>query len=178
MELPNRLVLITSTTASSSASISFTTGISSNFSTYMAKIRNFTPATNASTLRLTFSTDGGGSYLNTNYKRCDNYCTSGAASAAEGSDSDSSLTLVGNLSNTKVMNMDLILYNLNSNTFSPLCMDILFSISGTGESVLQWGGGLNTTTTAINAIKFAMSAGNITSGTISLYGVQDGGFLY
>jgi hypothetical protein len=32
-------------------------------------------------------------------------------------------------------------------------------------------GGMNTGTTAVTAIKFAMSSGNITSGTINLYAV-------
>jgi hypothetical protein len=56
------ITLISSQTASASASLSFTTGIDSTYRTYMFKFINIHPSYNAAKFRLIGSTDGGSSY--------------------------------------------------------------------------------------------------------------------
>jgi hypothetical protein len=56
------ITLISSQTASSSASLSFTTGIDSTYRTYLFKFINMHPATNRANFTFNMSTDGGSSY--------------------------------------------------------------------------------------------------------------------
>jgi len=177
---PYRLSKIATKTASSSASLSFTSGISSNFTTYYIKVRRLVPATNNTQLLMTFSTNGGSSYLSTNYKYAFAWVNTNVSSGNISSDSDSSIKVSDSCSNvsTQPMNLDMVLYNLNDSTY---CVKTVFQgvIYGNGSlGFVQEGGGMNTGTTAINAIKFAQSSGNLTSGTITLYGVVDGGLMY
>ena len=57
-----KLTLISSQTASASASISFTSGIDSTYHTYLFKFVNIHPATNTAVFHFNMSTDGGSSY--------------------------------------------------------------------------------------------------------------------
>ena len=179
-DLPYRISLIQTLTASSSASLAFTSDISANFSTYLVKVRMLVPATTNTNLLLTFSTDNGSTYLNANYKWGKFTFLGTFSRAYTRSDSDTSIQIAAALSSTSAndFNADIILHNLNSNTFSPLVMCHSTCYNTTPKAQGTVGGGMNTTTTAVTAIKFAMSSGNITSGTISLYGLEDGGFLY
>src|SRR6056300_919074 len=56
------LVLISEQTASSSASVSFTSGIDSTYPIYKFEFINIHPATDGSLFRFNMSTDGGSSY--------------------------------------------------------------------------------------------------------------------
>lgn len=175
--IPQNLVKLASTTASSSASVSFTSQITSSFSTYVVKIRAAVPATNATQLLMTFSTNNGSSYLSSNYKY--GYSTAGWLDANwNGNDSASSIILhVSNQSNSSssFLNVNMFLYNLNSGTYSPTCnlQSVCMPSSATTDVQFLTNGGMNTTTTAVNAIKFAYSSGNIASGTFILYGVKE-----
>jgi hypothetical protein len=48
----------------------------------------------------------------------------------------------------------------------------IFDNGGSTGSALRGGGGFKTAT-QVNAIRFQMSSGNITSGTFTLYGIID-----
>lgn len=61
------LVLIQSQVANNSASITFTTGITSTYSNYLLLMSNFKPATNNTIVQLTISTNGGSTYIATGY---------------------------------------------------------------------------------------------------------------
>jgi hypothetical protein len=56
------ITLISSQTASASASLSFTTGIDSTYRTYLFKFINMHPATDGAELKFNLSTDGGSTY--------------------------------------------------------------------------------------------------------------------
>lgn len=183
-DIPTRIPKIQTQTASSSASLSFTTGFG-NFSTYLIKIRKVVAATNAVQLYMTWSTDGGSTYLSTNYLHSNyQFTSSGGRNYAASAGSAAQIPITnsnGNLSSvsTRDINADIVLYNL-AGTRCPTCTlhAALYNSSGTPVADCIIGGGMNTTTSAINGIKFAMSSGNIASGTITLYGIQDGGFIY
>jgi len=177
---PRRLCIISTQTASASASLSFTSKISSNFTTYYVKVRNLIAATNVTNLLLTFSTDNGSNYLSTNYKYAFRTVNSSAGTSTTSSDSASSIIVCDTCSSTSTrpINVDIMFYNLNDSTYCCKCVNHAAFYNSSASAVVQVGGGMNTGTTAVNAIKFAMSSGNITSGTITLYGCVDGGFLY
>jgi hypothetical protein len=56
------ITLISSQTASASASLSFTTGIDSTYRTYLFKFINMHPATDSVEFQFNLSTDGGSTY--------------------------------------------------------------------------------------------------------------------
>lgn len=176
---PFRISLISSQTASSSASIVFTSGISANFSTYLIKIRGLVAATNNTSLLLTFSTNSGSTYLSSNYLWAASTLKTATAASA-GSASDSSIQISDALSSTSSndLNCDIILYDMNSATFVPKCVYNAVCHNTTPAPQSEQGGGMNSGVAAVNALKLAMSSGNIASGVISLFGVNEGGFLY
>jgi len=151
---PDEFIFLSTQTASSSASLSFTSLITSTYPVYFIKIRSLIPATDATNLLLTFSTDNGSTYLSTNYLWSNYHITSGGAPTQTKSASDSSIHVCETASSTSTNNG----------------INMEFYCFGFGTAVVPAIMG-NTGTTAINAIKFAMSAGNIASGTISLYGM-------
>lgn len=177
--LPYKTALLATSTASSSASIDFTSKINSNYSTYLVRLRNVIPATNAVNLLLTFSTDNGSTFLSTNYKfgRLEAYAN---AENFVGGNAQASIILAANIRSTsQIINADIILFDLNSSTISPRVYGITsFWRSDVANFGTNFGGGMNTTTTPVNAIRFAFSAGNITSGTFTLYGVNETGMTY
>ena len=56
------LIALSTQTASSSASVSFTSGIDSTYSEYLFIFNNIHPATGAPTFDVNFSSDGGSNY--------------------------------------------------------------------------------------------------------------------
>jgi len=170
---PQELCLIQTLTASTSATISFTSGIGSNFNVYVVKLRNILPSSNAVTLRMLWSTNGGSSYLSSGYKwAMINSVSTGLSQ--DGSNSTVAVQVCNSMSSTagRVMNGEIILYELNNSNFkTAFCYTDKQGSSGNmeGQSVM----GSHTGTTAVNAIRFQAGSGNIASGTFSLYGVNE-----
>lgn len=170
---PQELVKLQSINASTSATISFTSGISTNFKTFLIKIRNLVPSVNDNSLHMTFSTNGGSSYLSSNYNYSLRYFSNGAtvlssASAAFIDVMDSPSSTV-----SKSGNIDITLYNLPDSTRVKSCYIHGAVFTADTKEVIEYGFGSNIGTTAVNAIRFAMGSGNINSGTFTLYGVQE-----
>src|SRR3569833_11598 len=80
------LVLLEQHTASASASLVFTTCISSTYDEYQIQIVNLVPATNAVALYLAFSTDGGSTYDTTSghYTWAQNYAIASSTGGNSG----------------------------------------------------------------------------------------------
>jgi len=170
--IPCQLVKLATITASNSASISFTSLINSNFSTYLIKGITIVPGTNVTNLNMVFSTNNGSSYLSSNYKYA--YILGAASNGLGGSDSTSSILVNDTTSNSasSYMNFDCFLFDMNSSSVCPksMCQGTNLA-STTGEWTFI--SGMNTTTTPVNAVQMSMSSGNIASGTFILYGVSE-----
>ena len=160
---------IASSTASSSASIAFT-DLTTAYSTLLVIFTNVVPATNAVNFDMTFSTDNGSTYLSSAYFwRGYQVQTSGEGSSGSGGSTEIRLThTTGTLLNTAGRGYSGHLYLYGSNTAAPLYAT---GMAVYGSAPVFFGGGI-TGTTAVNAIKFAMSSGNISTGTITLYGLS------
>lgn len=171
---PQELCLISSQTASASATISFTSGISSNFNVYVIKLRNIRAATNGTFVNMLWSIDGGSTYLaGTSYKWGEINSTS-AGLSQNGSSGGASFQITEGTSssNSRFVNGEIQLFNLsdtNVKTYYSYCE----SLGSSGNMQSYTICGVNTGTTAVNAIRIQMSSGNITSGTLSLYGVNE-----
>jgi hypothetical protein len=175
------ITLISSQTASSSASISFT-GIDSTYRTYLFKFINMHPQTNGVRFLFNLSTDGGSSYNVTKtssffqayHNEADsatnlNYDTSHDLAQGTGYQ-DMHTTGIGN-DNDQSCSGYMYLFSPSNTTFVKHFL-VNNNIYHDGDYLINsFIGGYGNTTSAVNAIDFKMSSGNIDSGTIHMYGI-------
>jgi hypothetical protein len=176
------LNLISTQTASSSATIDFTSGIDSTYKEYIFKFIDIHPATDGAFF--TFQSDTG---TNTNYNQT---ITSTVFQARhDEGDSDTSLAYnTGNdlaqstsfhkLSNTigndndQSMSGFCHIFNPSSSTFVKHFISNIQHSQDANFSFNVYTAGYFNTTTAITRFQFKMSSGNIDAGDICLYGIN------
>ena len=177
------MVLLSSQTASNSASISFTTGINSTYKEYQFWFVNIAPRTDGVTLTMQFSTNGGSSYgvtttttMFASFQRENGTGTGLAYVSADDVAQSTSFFPVQNdaLDNEADSNLggSLQLFNPSSTTY---IKNFITTTSFVGSSspnyeINSFMAGYANTTTAINALQFKMTSGNI-DGTILMYGI-------
>ncbi len=172
-------VLLETHSASSSASLDFTTCFSSSYDKYKFEIVSILPATASVNFWIRYSTDGGSTY-NTG----SNYAWSGTRQStvpdtvATGSNSDTavSLTVDGTsggsiLNGTAAYSGSLTLYDpLNASLFKNMIWTATGAFNASFNASNLTASGWFKTATAVNAVRFVMRSGNIASGTIYCYG--------
>jgi hypothetical protein len=180
------LVLIKSITASASASVSFVNGSSdvvldSTYKAYKFVFKNMHPATDGVNFQFQGSTDGGSNY---------NTTMTTTVFIAKHHEDDSATQLVyragqdqaqgtnyqtiseeDGADNDQNTSGELWLYNPSSTTYVKHFMSRISVAHSADRATDVYGAGSFNTTSAINAIRFKMSSGNIDDGTISLYGL-------
>lgn len=180
-----KMKLILSTTASGNATRSFTSGIDSTHKTYVFKFINIHPATDDVSFQFQGSTQGAsstdGDYSNTITSTHfaafhDEANTSANVSYETGRDlaqSSSFQTLAGRVGADADQSLsgELWLFNPSSTTYVKHFMSNLHSSYYSDYAFNQFAAGYFNTTSAINAIRFKYSSGNIDAGTIALYGI-------
>lgn len=172
---PRELAYIDTKTASTSTTISFTSGISSNFSVFFIKLRNIILTTDNSNIQMLFSTNGGSSYLSSNYDWAYLVAGSGAFTGGVNGLADSKIQLCNSQSNSssRAFNGDIKLFNLSDSSNIKTYFYFSNSLNQDGNIYYEIGGGRNSGTTAVNAIRFQSSSGTIASGSFYLYGVSE-----
>ncbi len=183
------MVLIKTLTASSSSTLSFVDGSSSvvfdnTYPVYMFKLIGLHPSASDAQTQFQVSTNTGSSYGVT--------ITSNSFEAGHNGEGDDSSVLqyAGNddliqstsfqpLTNTQyhgtadeAMSGTLHIFNPASTTFVKQFMSTCNRINNNNLGHHRHGGIINTTS-AVDAIQFKFSAGNIDSGTIKMYGIKD-----
>lgn len=171
---PYKLVLLSSKSASSSASIAFTSTISSFYSSYFVRIRSVVPATNDKKLQMLWSTNNGSTYIGSGYQWGFRYAYAGSTGGRVGNASDSTIVINDFIDNGSGANanFDIQLFNMNQASKWPTCLTKGTVLNG-GLLLSQNGFGGLASSNQINAIKLQMSAGNITSGNFYFYGVVE-----
>lgn len=164
------MVLLQTQTASSSASLNFTSCISSTYDTYAIVLVSVKPATNNAKLRMRVSTDNGSSWISTSTYHWGLHRFNHGGSAPHGSLTDTSITLNNGQGNTSTLPGFSATLQLTDP--AGYC-----AISGHGSGYL---GGSNPdgyvieayeNTGNINAFQFYEDSGNIASGIIRVYGI-------
>ena len=174
------MVLISSQTASNSASISFTTGISSTYKEYQFYFIDIHPRTTQAEFQFNLSTDSGSNYNVTktstyfwtyhneadgetalSYRTAEDLAQSTsdqiiAIDTGSGADED----LAGSMS----------LFNPASTTYVKHFISNTNSYNHSAYTTNSYVAGYGNTTSAINAVQFKMSSGNM-DGTILMYGI-------
>ena len=179
---PDGITLISSQTASNSASISFTSGLTSTYKAYKFVFSNIKVATNAAEFGFLTSTNGGSSYgvttTNTTF-RAYHYEDDGASGLGYVDFDLAQSTGLNQLSLNQGNNADdshsgnMILFNPSSTTYVKhfMCVGDNSHDTVTPLNVNNYLAGYVNTTSAVNAIQFKADTGNIT-GTIYMYGIK------
>jgi hypothetical protein len=176
------MVLISSQTASNSASISFTTGITSTYKEYQFYFINCRPATDNVNFSFNLSTDGGSNY---NVTKTTTYIVTFANEAnndtvlaydtAKDSAQDTGfanfVTNQGNGADECFSGL-MQLFNPASTTYVKHFITNTNGYLSSDYSVENFIAGYGNTTSAINAIQFKYASGNIADGTILMYGIK------
>jgi hypothetical protein len=184
--LGDGITLISSQTASASASISFTSGIDSTYKAYKFVFVNIHPASDDVTFTFQTSTNGGSSYgvtVTSTYPRAyhkendtltglDYYGTSDLAQSTSfqpitdgtGNENDNGVSGILTLFNPSSTVFVKHFISASNTNFSESFADQLLSHS--------FPAGYFNTTSAINAIQFKFNTGNIDAGTIYMYGIK------
>ncbi len=169
------LILLEQHTASNSASLDFTTSISSTYDEYQIEFINLIPVTDNVAFWMRMSTDGGSTYDNGANYSDDHFLWRAGGAAPDGGAGHTQIVLnfssgIDNSSNWGVTG--------EIRLFSPGSTSLYKQISGklhiydnapfrTGQEVI----GAYENATAVNAFQFLFSSGNISSGIIRVYGI-------
>jgi adhesin HecA-like repeat protein len=166
-------VLLATLTASNSATLADTTSLTATYSRYRLVIENLVPANDATEIQLKYNVGG---VQSTNYLSTRLIATEAAAVSGE---STTHIKVSGNgtLDNTAAnggLCGELTIYSPSSTTFKKLTNGTTFHIDNTGAHMYAaiisgiWTG----SNAAVTGIQIAADSGNLTSGTVKIYGLS------
>ena len=176
------LVLLQTLTASSSATLSFTSGIDNTYQSYVFKFINIHRETDSTNFSFQASIDNGSNYnttvTNTLFRALQNEAgNTTALSYSTGADQAQGTAFIrldeddGGNDNDQSLSGTLEIYNPSSTTFVKHYQGHVQYSQKDDYSIQSFTAGYFNTTSAINAVQFKMGSGDIDSGTIKMYGV-------
>jgi hypothetical protein len=175
------LVLISTATASSSATIDFTSGLTSTYDEYLITLTNVIPATNNAVFYFRVSEDGGSTYKAgaTDYKWVALYQYDWALTpSGDGSTGstfiDFASTGISNTATNGGVSGEIRIFGPSSTVSNKQFSFAINGTTNTNSGCMQQltQGRFVLDTNAINAVRIVCSSGNIASGTFALYGVR------
>ena len=164
------MTLISTATASNSATIDFT-GLTSAYKNYVVMGSNILPSINWSSLWFRTSTNNGVSYDATggDYE----WSTTGPSGTTTGSFNAAYMaSAVWSTADRGGMNFNIVIPNPSAAGWTFYYGTAGFSDYSNGTGGFLISGVRESTTGAVNAIRFLFNSGNITSGTFKLYGIS------
>jgi len=181
------MTFIKKLTASSSATLSFVDGSSSvvldnTYKEYLFTFKNMHPATDNDKFQVNFSIDAGSNYnvtKTTTFFRAVHYedGSSSSVSYSTGQDlgqSTNFANIVDGVGSDADQNVSgyLHLFNPSSTTFVKHFISNANTCTDDNATKNVYSAGYANTTSAVDAIQFKMSSGNIDAGDICLYGIN------
>ena len=181
------MVLIKEQTASSSASISFVDGtdgvvLDNTYNTYLFKFINLHPSTDGVGVEFNLSTDGGSNYnvtkTTTFFEAQHSEAGVGSLSyqtgldIAQGTGYQQIAQYIGT-DNDQSASGELFLFSPSNTTYVKHFIARGNSYFANDKTCDNFSGGYANTSSAINAIDFKFTSGNIDAGTIKLYGIRE-----
>lgn len=171
--VPYGMVVVDRKVASASPTIDFGTISNALYDSYMLMCDSVIPATNATTLRMRISIAGifqtGLIYTHNHFR------FTATGSGTDGSASDSSACISSSaqlMSNANPFFSEIKISNCVQATVEKHWLSKSSYVSSTIDNIVDEGGGRFATGSAIDGFRLYMSAGNITSGTFTLYGFR------
>ena len=174
--------LLSTTTASSSATLSITSGLDSTYDVYCFKFINLHPATDNVNFQFNMSTDTGSNYnvnkTPTAFIGNGTESGSGAQLAysaggdlAQGTGFQNLTDTVGNDADASCAGT-LYLFSPSNTTFVKHFLSRV-TCYWSGNGPIDWyAAGYGNTTSAVDAVQFKMSSGNTDAGVVKLYGIS------
>ena len=174
--------LISTQTASSSSTIDFTSGIDSTYKEYIFKFINIHPASDSDVqLQFNGSADTGSNYNVTKttthfsayHYESDAYTAVGYNTAYDLAQSTAFQTLSTSIGadNDQCGSGYIHLFNPSSTTFVKHFISNVSFVQSDDVQRIDYVSGYFNTTSAVDAVQFKVSSGNIDAGTIKMYGV-------
>ena len=173
--------LISTQTASSSATINFTSGLDSTYKEYIITFIDVHPATDNAEFTFQASKDGGSNYnVTVNASFFESYNLENATSQGlaynsnfDAAQSTSYVNLIANVGNNddQCCSGTFHLFDPSNTTFHKHFHCVSNNSQGLDRTYNTFVGGYFNDTDNIDAISFKFSSGNIDSGTFKLYGV-------
>jgi hypothetical protein len=178
-----KMTLISSQTASGSASISFTSGIDSTYPIYKFELIELHPASRTQ-LTFNFSSDSGSNYNVTKTTtlfyaiHTEDNITAGLSydntkDLAQGTGFQILTRSDIDEDNDSSCSGEIFLFNPSSTTFVKHFISRMQQMAYNNASADTYVAGYGNTTSAIDGVQFKMASGNIDVGTIKLYGIGD-----
>lgn len=177
-------VPIVTKTASNSSTIDFVNGVGGvildgTYREYVVIINNLIPSSDGADLRLRTSSNSGSSYDDgaSDYSWWNGGGISDTTTESNNnSNADTCIEIglsqgTGNSTGENLYGRILISNPANTTVYKLIETRAKY-VNSDGKFVTSDGGGVRKSISAVNAIRFLMSAGNITSGTFTLYGVM------
>lgn len=175
------LILLSTQTASGSASIEFTSGIDSTYDKYIFKIINYNPATDSQGLQFQVSTNGGSSYgvtmtttwFNSYHNESDTDALIGYASSLDLAQSTGFQHLGYQTGNgaDESQSGTLEIYSPSSSTFVKHFISRISNYRSNNYLEDTFIAGYINSTSPVNAVKFKADGDGNFDGIIKMYGV-------
>ena len=165
------LVKISSVTASASTSIDFT-GLSSEYSKYVIMVQDVLISDGASDLIFRTSTDNGSTFDTTSYQYTRHLLQTNNAHTFDGSGSANAVTIVASMSDTEAATSGILEILKPTNESITIVLGEFLGIRDSGSYLSTLISGNRTVEEAVNAVQLLMTAGTITSGVFTLYGLK------
>lgn len=167
---PSGLVLLDEQIASGSSALNFT-AFSSLYDVYEFQLSGLESATAGSSLQMRVSTDGGSSYVSTSsYSYVHNISPSSGTATTARAESQAALLLSTSRANWFNSSGVVNVRSSQSGTQKTLIDSTIVENQSSAVFRTVVGGGAYNATTVVNAVRFMFASGNITSGTIQMYG--------
>lgn len=175
-------ILLATRTASASATLDFTEFNNAVYSRYVFVLENIKPATDLAYLQMRFSTDGGATYDNgasaydwavQGWNSSNANIQTGAVSTFLGLTHNAGIGSagVGNAATEFGVTGEVTLYHAPTASVRSRVITELSYDNGDGNVIIMNGTGRRNAAQDTDAVRFLMSSGNITSGTIRMYGI-------
>ena len=169
--------LQTTNVTSGTSDVQFTSNIDSNHNAYLFILSDVHPATDGTPLRMFVSTDGGSSYISTNYGFGHSGRTAGASELQHSGTNDGHFDLssqnVGG-ANDESISVQVYLHKPSGTAGHKLISGTSTVVDNNNTVSSTVFGGMNYSTEApITAVKFAFGSGNIDRGNFTLLGLKN-----
>lgn len=170
-------VLLEQHTASSSATLDFTTFISSTYDDYMIEGVALVMATDNIDFRVQVGTGGGPTYdTGNNYQWARTGFGTGAVATTDSGTTGAGARIANGIDTSLTafafLSFRLNAHNLQSTSLNKILLGETYFLDNSTNAMFSRFGGIWTTAgTAVTALRFLASSGNIASGTIRIYGI-------
>lgn len=166
------LILLGTATASNSASLNFTSLITSAYDYYFFILKDIVLAS-STTFAMRYSVNNGSTYLTTSVYEYQNSAHILSSTAINVTQGNTGSLLITSVNGGTALDGKVELFNPLSTLSGGNC-GINWKIIDNGINDFFEGYGVFTSTsTGVNAVQFLATTGNITSGTIEMYGVKN-----